>query len=93
MTQRSRIDIIGDILKAANKTNGTNRSMIMYKAFLSYTQLKNYLKTPTEMDLLSYDKDTRTFKTTEKGLKFLNTYYRTDEAIKIIPSRGQQTRR
>jgi predicted transcriptional regulator len=93
MTQRSKIDIIGDILKAANKTNGTNRSMIMYKAFLSYTQLKNYLKTPTEMDLLSYDKDTRTFKTTEEGLKFLNTYYRIDEAIKIIPSRGQQTRR
>jgi predicted transcriptional regulator len=93
MTQRSRNDIIGDILKAANKTNGTNRSMIMYKAFLSYTQLKNYLKTPTEMDLLSYDKDTRTFKTTEEGLKFLNTYYRIDEAIKIIPSRGQQTRR
>ncbi|HEX2169114.1 MAG TPA: winged helix-turn-helix domain-containing protein [Nitrososphaera sp.] len=93
MTQRSRIDIIGDILKSANKINGTNRSMIMYKAFLSYTQLKNYLKTLTEMDLLNYDKDTRTFKTTEKGLRFLNAYYRIDDAIKIIPSRVSQTRR
>jgi predicted transcriptional regulator len=34
------------------------------------------------MDLLSYDKDTRTFKTTEKGLRFLNTYYRIDDAIR-----------
>jgi predicted transcriptional regulator len=81
--QRSRIDIIGDILEAANESNGTNSSMIMYKAFLSYTQLKNYLKTLTEMDLLSYDKDTRTFKTTEKGLRFLNTYRRIDDAMKI----------
>jgi predicted transcriptional regulator len=85
MRQRSRIDIIGDILEAANETNGTNRSLIMYKAFLSYTQLKNYLNTLTEMDLLSYDKDTRTFKITEKGLRFLNTYYRIDDAMKIIP--------
>ena len=65
--------------------------MIMYKAFLSYTQLKNYLKTLTEMDLLSYDKDTRTFKTTEKSLRFLKTYYRIGDEIKIIPSRGPQT--
>lgn len=88
MGQRSKIDIIGDILEAANKINGTNSTMIMYKAFLTYTQLKNYLQTLTEMDLLSYDKDTRTFKTTEKGLRFLNTYYRIEDAMKMIPSRG-----
>jgi predicted transcriptional regulator len=88
MGQRSKIDIISDILEAANKINGTNSTMIMYKAFLTYTQLKNYLQTLTEMGLLSYDKDTRTFKTTEKGLRFLNTYYRIEDAMKMIPSRG-----
>jgi predicted transcriptional regulator len=88
MGQRSKIDIISDILEAANKINGINSTMIMYKAFLTYTQLKNYLQTLTEMDLLSYDKDTRTFKTTEKGLRFLNTYYRIEESMKMIPSRG-----
>lgn len=41
---------------------GTNRSMVMYKAFLSYPQFENYPKTLTEMDSLSYDKDTRTLR-------------------------------
>ncbi len=60
----------------------------MYKAFHSYMQLKNYRKGLTEMDLLSYDKDIKTFKTTEKDLRFLNAYYRIDNAMKIISSRG-----
>jgi predicted transcriptional regulator len=82
---RSRIDIVGGILEAANEKSGIKSSKIMYKAFLSYVQLKNYLTALTESKLLSYDKDTRTFKTTEKGLRFLDTYYRIDEAMKVLP--------
>jgi predicted transcriptional regulator len=70
---RSRIEIIGDILEAANG-NSTTRSKLLYKAFLSHTQMKEYLVVLTEHDLLRYEKDTQTFKTTEKGLRFLNTY-------------------
>jgi hypothetical protein len=35
--------------------------------------------------LLSYDADTLTFKTTQKGLRFLDTYNQIYDAIKILP--------
>ena len=47
---------------------------IMYKANLSYAQLKVYIIILTERDLLRYDLDTQTFKTTEKGLSLLEVY-------------------
>ncbi|MFL6508588.1 MAG: winged helix-turn-helix domain-containing protein [Nitrososphaeraceae archaeon] len=83
MRQRSRTDIIGDILDAANGPSGLKKTKMMYKAFLSYAQLKEYLPVLTENRLLHFDEDAQTFKTTEKGLKFLNTYYRIGEAMKI----------
>jgi len=64
----------------------------MYRAFLGYAQLKKYLPALTERGLLSYDKDTQTFKTTQKGLKFLDTYNQIYNAIKMStpPPRPQQ---
>jgi predicted transcriptional regulator len=89
MRHRSGIDIMGEILDAANEKSGVGRTRIMYKAFLSYTQLKEYLPALTESGLLRYDIDAQTFKTTQKGLRFLNTYNRIGEAMKI-PSIQQQ---
>ncbi|MDQ3837391.1 MAG: winged helix-turn-helix domain-containing protein [Thermoproteota archaeon] len=90
MRQRSRTDIIGDILGAANETDGVGKTKMMYKAFLSYAQLKEYLPILTENRLLHLDQDAQTFKTTEKGLKFLNTYYRIGEAMRIRSIQQQQ---
>jgi predicted transcriptional regulator len=73
MKYRSRIDIMNHILETANG-GAVTKNKIMYKAFLSYAQMKEYLMFLTENDLLHYDEDTRTFKTTEKGLRFLGTY-------------------
>jgi len=42
-----------------------------------------------ERGLLSYEAETQTFKTTQKGLRFLTTYYRIGETMKI-PSIQQQ---
>jgi hypothetical protein len=53
----------------------------MYKVFLSQTQVKEYAKVLTENELLRYDSVTRTFKTTQKGLKFLNLYNKIDELV------------
>jgi predicted transcriptional regulator len=83
MRYRSDIDIMGVILDAANERRGLGKSRIMYKAFLGHAQLKEYLPALTERGLLRYDIETQTFKTTEKGLKFLNTYNRIGEAMKI----------
>jgi predicted transcriptional regulator len=81
MTYRSRNDIISEILKAANGGDAT-RSKIMYQAFLNYNQMKDYLMVLTQTDLLSHDLNTRTFKTTEKGLRFLEAYNRMDSMMK-----------
>lgn len=81
MRYRSRIDIVSQILEVANGGNAT-KTNIMYKAFLSYDQLKEQLAILTEKDLLRYDEDTRTFKTTEKGLRFLQIYHLIGDMIK-----------
>ena len=70
---RTSVEIIAEILKIANGGNVT-RTKIMYSAFLNYFQLKEYLPMLTERGLISYNSDTRTYKTTEKGLMLLKTY-------------------
>jgi predicted transcriptional regulator len=81
---RNRIDIADQILGAANGSSGTRKIKMMYQANLSYAQLKKYLRVLTERDLLRYDLDTQTFKTTEKGHKFLETYNQLDELMNPI---------
>ncbi len=84
MKYRSRIDIISQILEVANG-GGVTKTNIMYKVFLSYAQMKEYLTIVTESDLLRYDTDTQTFKTTEKGLRFLKTYNQMGDEMKAPP--------
>jgi predicted transcriptional regulator len=84
MKYRSRIDIISQILEVANGGDVT-KTNIMYKALLSYAQMKEYLTMLTDNGLLSYDKETQTFKTTEKGLRFLNTYNQMGDEMKAPP--------
>jgi predicted transcriptional regulator len=69
MKYRSRTEILGNILDAAN--GRATKTKIMYKAFLSYGQLKEYLSVLIENNLIEYLDGTRTFKTTEKGLNYL----------------------
>jgi predicted transcriptional regulator len=69
MKYRSRTEIVGNILDAAN--GRATKTKIMYKAFLSYGQLKEYLSVLIENNLIEYLDGTRTFKTTEKGLNYL----------------------
>jgi predicted transcriptional regulator len=80
MTYRSRMDIVSKILQVAN--GGAAKTKLMYSAFLSYSQMKEYLMMLTQNDLLSYDLNTRTFKTTEKGLRLIEVYNQMDGMIK-----------
>jgi predicted transcriptional regulator len=72
MGNRSRTEIVGNILDAAN--GGATKTKIMYTAFLSYNQLKEYFSILIENNLIEYLDGTRTFKTTEKGLNFLKMH-------------------
>ena len=69
MKNRSRTEIVGNILDAAN--GGATKTKIMYIAFLSFNQLKEYLSILIENNLIEYLDGTKTFKTTEKGLNYL----------------------
>ena len=82
MKYRSRTEIVGNILDAAN--GGATKTKIMYKAFLSYAQLKEYLSVLIENNLLEYLDGTQTYKTTEKGLNFLKMHNAIGE---LLPSR------
>ena len=82
MRYRSKIDIISQILETANGGSGATKTKIMYNAYISYLALKEYLTVLTESDLLCYDEEMQSFKTTEKGLRFLQTYNRINNIMK-----------
>ena len=69
MKYRSKTDIVSSILDAAN--GGVTKTKIMYMAFLSYSQLKEYLAVLTESGLLIQEPESQRFRTTAKGLQFL----------------------
>jgi predicted transcriptional regulator len=66
MKYRSRTDIVGLMLEAAD--GGATKTKIMYKAFLSYAQLKGYLTVLLQNHLLEWEEGKQNFRTTEKGL-------------------------
>ena len=79
MGNRSRTEIAAVILDAANE--GETKTKIMYFAFLSYNQVKEYLSILIENNLIEYLDGTNKFKTTEKGLTFLKMYNEIGELL------------
>jgi predicted transcriptional regulator len=72
MKYRSRTDIAAAILEIA--LDGSIKTKIMYKAFLSFPQLKEYLSVLEEKGLLEYVATDHEFRTTDKGKQFLKMY-------------------
>ena len=83
MKYRSRTEIVSNILDAAN--GGTTKTKIMYIAFLSYGQLKEYLIILIENNLIEYLDGTHRFKTTVKGLKLLKMHNEMAELLETTP--------
>ena len=79
MGNRSRTEIVGNILEAAN--GGATKTKIMYTAFLSYNQLKDYISILIENNLIEYLDGDHKFKTTEKGLIFLKMHNEIGELL------------
>jgi predicted transcriptional regulator len=80
MGNRSRTEIVAMILDAANE-GGETKTKIMYFAFLSYNQLKEYLSVLVENNLIEYLEGTNKYKTTEKGLFFLKMHNELEELL------------
>ena len=82
---RNRIDIIAQLLDAASSP--TTKTKMMYKAMLSYEQLKEYLLMLSENDLIEYDKPNQRFTTTDKGFQFMKRY---EDLSKLIVQQQQK---
>ena len=80
MGNRSRTEIVSNILEAAN--GGVTKTKIMYKAYLSYNQLREYLSILIENNLIEYLDGDNKFKTTEKGLNLLKMHNEMAELLK-----------
>jgi len=79
MKYRSRTEIVSMILEAAN--GGASKTKIMYKAFLSYAQLREYLSVLIENNLLEYLEVRQSYKTTEKGINLLRMHNEIGELL------------
>ena len=82
MKYRSRTEIVGLILEAANG-GGATKTKIMYKAFLSFAQLREYLTMLQDNGLIEYEGGKQAYRTTEKGMKLLEVYEKMSE---LVPS-------
>ena len=79
MKYRSRTDVIAMILESATKEGGSTKTKIMYNACLSFAQLKEYLLILSQNDLLQYEEINQVYKTTTKGIQYLDLYNNIDE--------------
>jgi predicted transcriptional regulator len=83
MRYRSRTELASNILEAAN--GGATKTRIMYKAFLSYAQLKEYLAMLADNGLLVRDIEGDLYRTTNKGIRFLETSRQLGGLLEISP--------
>ena len=80
MRYRTRTEIIARILEVASE--GTVlKTKIMYGAFLSHQQLKEYLSLLLDRELIQFSKQGQTYRTTDKGLHFLQIYTTLNDMI------------
>ena len=80
MKHRSRSEIVGAILEAVNG-GGATKSTIMYKAFLSYDNMKKCLLSLAEDGLIEYEQGRMTYRTTAKGMHLLQLYNNVNEMV------------
>ena len=74
MKHRSKEEIAALVLEAIVNTHRPTQTMIMYKAYLTHVQLKEFLASLMEKGLIEYHKLERIYTITEKGMHFLEVY-------------------
>jgi predicted transcriptional regulator len=84
MKYRSRTELASNILEAAN--GGATKTKIMYRAFLSYSQVKEYLAMLTQNGLIAHDVEGEMYRTTSNGIKFIESSRQLDGLLTpIVP--------
>ena len=83
MKYRSRAEIVRSILEAGIKSEGTSRTRLMYKSYISFNQLKEYLRTLQENGLIDHEVGKRGYTITEKGRPLLQLQNKMEEIAPI----------
>ena len=89
MKYRSRADIIALILQSS-MNGGATKTRLMYRAFLSYTQIQEYLQLLISKGLIMHEEGTQLYKLTEKGLHFIRSYEQISDVLAIGGSRSSR---
>ena len=82
MKYRSSSDIVELLLDAANG-GGATKTKLMYKAYFSFNQLREYLALLVENGLIEYQEGMQTYRTTGKGIQLLQIQNTMDEIAPI----------
>ena len=96
MKHRSKEEIAALVLEAIVNTHRPTQTMIMYKAYLTHVQLKEFLASLMEKGLIEYHKLERIYTITEKAIHFLEVYnqlnqLQTSNILKTTTSTELQT--
>ena len=84
LKNRSKIEIIADILECIMNDGTLSSAKLMLKAFLTYKQTKEYLPFLLQNEFIKYGDKDRTLRITGKGLHFLEMYNRLPEFVERI---------
>jgi len=85
MKYRSRTEISAQMLEIALK--GAIKTKIMYRAYLSHAQMKEYLEVLLANGLMELHEN-QTYTTTEKGMRFLMIYRELDQLSPKLSTGG-----
>ena len=73
--KKNEVKVVADILRVAAK--GSKETEIMDQCKLDSMSVENYLSALAELSMLTLDdRNEEQYRTTKKGLEFLNTYHR-----------------
>jgi len=80
--RRDRLHIMAEILQIAME--GVLKTQVMYRANLSFAQLNEYLHLLLDLNLLelSGNNQKNVYKTTSKGIRYLESYKKIRELLK-----------
>src|ERR1051326_6913140 len=82
MDSRTADETIASILHAA--IGGVTKTTIMYKSFITYDQLNEYLSLLVEKGLISYQEGEKLYRTTDKGINFVQANKKPNGFNKIL---------
>ena len=83
MKNRGKSEIVKSILEAANADEGASGPRLMYKSYLAYNQLKEYLETYRKDALIDYEVGMRCYRITQKGTRLLQLQNKLEEIAPI----------